>query len=141
MTLPLIALAILSVVGGLVNTPFRLGLEHFLEPSFEGVQVQEAPTDWLTLAVLAGLSTLAALAGAGAGILAYNRPRERWRRFEESFDPLWGSWEQAYGVDDLYGRTLVAAGSEAGRGNRVLRRLEGGRWRGQRRGADGSQRR
>jgi NADH-quinone oxidoreductase subunit L len=110
MTLPLVALAILSVVGGLVNTPFRLGLEHFLEPSFEGVHVQEAPTDWLTLAVLAGLSTLAALAGAGAGILAYNRPRERWRRFEESFDPLWGTWEQAYGVDDLYGRTLVLPG-------------------------------
>ena len=110
MTLPLIALAILSVVGGLVNTPFRLGLEHFLEPSFEGVQVQEAPTDWLTLGVLAGLSTLAALAGAGAGILAYNRRRERWRRFEESFDPLWGTWEQAYGVDDLYGRALVLPG-------------------------------
>ena len=50
MTLPLIALAFLSVVGGLVNTPFRLGLEHFLEPSFEGVHIQEAPTDWLTLA-------------------------------------------------------------------------------------------
>ena len=34
MTVPLMVLAVLSVVGGLVNTPFRLGLEHFLEPSF-----------------------------------------------------------------------------------------------------------
>ena len=110
MTLPLVALAVLSVVGGLVNTPFRLGLEHFLEPSFEGVSLQHPPDDWLTLWVLAALSTLAALVGAGAGILAYNRPRQRWRRFEESFEPLWGTWEQAYGVDDLYGRTLVIPG-------------------------------
>ena len=43
MTLPLIVLACLSVVGGLVNTPFRLGLEHFLEPSFEGVHIQRLP--------------------------------------------------------------------------------------------------
>jgi NADH-quinone oxidoreductase subunit L len=110
MTLPLIALAVLAFVGGLVNTPFRLTLEHFLEPSFEGVPVQEASTDWLTLAVLAGLSIMAALAGAVAGYLAYRRPPERWRRFEESFEPLWGTWEQAYGVDDLYGRALVAPG-------------------------------
>jgi len=110
MTLPLIALAVLSIVGGLVNTPFRLSLEHFLEPSFEGVHVQEAPTDWLTLAVLAGLSILAAGAGAVFGYLAYRRPPQRWRQFEESFEPMWGTWEQAYGVDDLYGRALVAPG-------------------------------
>ena len=110
MTLPLMALAFLSVVGGLVNTPFRLGLEHFLEPSFEGVHVQEAPTDWLTLGILAALSILAAVVGVGAGVLAYRRPPERWRRFEESFEPLWGTWELAYGVDDLYGRTLVLPG-------------------------------
>ncbi len=35
MTLPLVALAGLSIVGGFLNTPFRTTLEHFLEPSFE----------------------------------------------------------------------------------------------------------
>src|SRR3990170_3054341 len=34
MTIPLVALAGLSVVGGLVNTPFRTALEHFLDPAF-----------------------------------------------------------------------------------------------------------
>ncbi len=110
MTHPLIVLAVLTVLGGLVNTPFRLGLEHFLEPSFASVHLQHATDDWVVLGVLAGLSVLAALAGAGVGYLAYNRPTERWRRFEESFEPLWGAWEAAYGVDDLYGRVLVAPG-------------------------------
>jgi NADH-quinone oxidoreductase subunit L len=110
MTLPLIVLAVLSVVGGLANTPFRLTLEHFLEPSFELVHLQHAPDDWMLLGILAGLSILAALGGGAAGYLAYNRPPERWRRFEESFEPLWGAWEQAYGVDDLYGTALVAPG-------------------------------
>ncbi|HSK06080.1 MAG TPA: NADH-quinone oxidoreductase subunit L, partial [Acidimicrobiia bacterium] len=98
MTVPLLVLAALSVLGGLVNTPFRLALEHFLEPSFELVHLQHAPDDWMLLGILAGLSTLAALGGAAAGYLAYNRPPARWRRFEDSFQPLWGAWEQAYGV-------------------------------------------
>ena len=39
MTVPLVALAGLTVVGGLVNTPLRLTLEHFLEPAFEQFHV------------------------------------------------------------------------------------------------------
>jgi NADH-quinone oxidoreductase subunit L len=113
MTLPLIALAILSVVGGLVNTPVRQSLEHFLEPSFEGVSLEHPPEDTTMLLILAGLSVLAAVAGAASGWLAYNRPFERWRRFEEGFEPLWGTWEAAYRVDDLYGATLVAPGKKA----------------------------
>lgn len=110
MTLPLIALAALSLVGGLINTPFRLTLEHFLEPSFEGVPIQHPTDDWVMLGILAGLSIFAALAGAAAGYLAYRRPAERWRQFEQSFEPLWGTWEQGYGVDDLYGAALVIPG-------------------------------
>ena len=36
MTIPLIVLAVFTVVAGGFNTPFRLTFEHFLEPSFEG---------------------------------------------------------------------------------------------------------
>jgi NADH-quinone oxidoreductase subunit L len=113
MTLPLIVLAVLSVVGGLVNTPFRLTLEHFLEPSFELVQMQHPDEGWLMFALLAGLSVLAGLIGVGVGYMTYRNPQPQWRRFEETFEPLWGTWEQAYGVDDLYGRTLVAPGRKA----------------------------
>ncbi|HDH24904.1 MAG TPA: NADH-quinone oxidoreductase subunit L, partial [Actinobacteria bacterium] len=43
MTIPLMVLAVLATVGGLINTPFRAGLEHFLEPSFEGVGLAGEP--------------------------------------------------------------------------------------------------
>jgi NADH-quinone oxidoreductase subunit L len=102
MTRPLVVLAVLSVIGGFVNTPIRLGFERFLEPSFEGLHIH-----------LAGLSVVAGLAGAAVAYLTYRRPQERWLDFEENFQPLWGTWEAAYNVDDLYGRTIVAPGRRA----------------------------
>ena len=110
MTVPLMVLAGLSIVGGLVNTPLRLGFEHFLEPSFEGVQMSHPPEGWGMFALLAALSVGAGLAGVAAAVLTYNRPAELWRRFEVSFGKLWEAWQNAYWVDDLYGQTLVQPG-------------------------------
>ncbi|HEX7099551.1 MAG TPA: NADH-quinone oxidoreductase subunit L [Acidimicrobiia bacterium] len=110
MTLPLLALAVLSVVAGFVNTPFRFALEHFLEPAFEGVEMQHAPEGWGMFLVLAALSSLAGVAGVAAGWLAYNRPADAWRRFQEGFGRLWTAWEEAYRIDDLYGAVIVAPG-------------------------------
>jgi NADH-quinone oxidoreductase subunit L len=110
MTIPLVLLGVLSVVGGLVNTPFRTSLEHFLEPAFENITLQHVPDSTWLLVVLAGLSVLAGVAGIAAAFLAYNRSSAGWRSFEEGFEPLWGMWEKAYGVDDAYGRFLVAPG-------------------------------
>ena len=110
MTAPLVALATLSVVGGLVNTPLRLSLEHFLEPSFELVSLQHAPEGAFMFVVLAGLSVMAGVVGAGFGYLTYRRRPARWRSFEGSFEPLWGMWEAAYDIDGLYGYAIVAPG-------------------------------
>lgn len=113
MTAPLVVLAVLSVVGGLVNTPFRTTLEHFLEPVFEGIHLQHPPEGLGMFFVLAGLSVMAGVAGVAAAYMTYRRPVESWRRFETAFDPLWGAWEDAYRVDDIYGRTLVIPGRKA----------------------------
>jgi NADH-quinone oxidoreductase subunit L len=110
MTLPLAALAGLTVVGGLVNTPLRTTLEHFLEPAFEGVRLAHPPEGLAMFVLLAGLSVLAGLAGAGVAFLTYRQPREGWAGFERGFQPLWGTWEEAYRVDDIYGRLVVAPG-------------------------------
>jgi NADH-quinone oxidoreductase subunit L len=110
MGVPLIILAVLSVVGGLVNTPFRTTLEHYLEPVFEGISLQHPPEGIGLFIVLAGLSVLAALVGGGAAYMTYRRPVGAWQRFEEGLQPLWGTWEDAYRVDDMYGKALVAPG-------------------------------
>ena len=110
MTLPLMALAGLTIVGGLINTPFRLTLEHFLEPSFELVHLQHAPESAGLLILLAGLSVAAGLAGIVAAYLAYRREESAWRDFEDGMQPAWGLWLDAYRVDDLYGATIVAPG-------------------------------
>ncbi|MEX2132579.1 MAG: NADH-quinone oxidoreductase subunit L [Acidimicrobiia bacterium] len=110
MGVPLIALAVLSVLGGLVNTPFRYTLEHFLEPVFEGISVQHPPEGIGMFLIVAGLSVVAGLVGAAAALVTYRQPASSWRRFEEGLQPLWGTWEDAYRVDDFYGRTLVAPG-------------------------------
>ena len=110
MTFPLVVLAVLSVVGGLINTPFRLTLEHFLEPAFEMVTLQHPPEGMGMFLLLAGLSVLAGLAGAGAAFLTYRQPRQNWLDFEHGFEPLWGAWEEAYRVDDVYGKLIVAPG-------------------------------
>lgn len=110
MTLPLVVLAGLSVVGGLINTPIRTGLEHFLEPSFEGLSLTHPPEGWGIFALLAALSVGAGLAGAAAAFFAYNRPAELWQRFQTAFGKIWRWWEDAYGVDDLYGEAIVKPG-------------------------------
>ena len=113
MTVPLILLAALSIGGGFINTPIRLGFEHYLEPSFEGVHVAHVPDSDLLVWTLALVSMTAGVIGLVMAFLTYRRPADRWRDFEESFQPLWGTWEAAYNVDDFYGRTIVAPGKRA----------------------------
>ncbi|MPZ53185.1 MAG: NADH-quinone oxidoreductase subunit L, partial [Acidimicrobiia bacterium] len=113
MTIPLIVLAVLSIVGGSVNTPFRFTLEHYLEPVFEGVNQIHPPEGWFSFAVLAALSLLAAIIGLVSGYLVYRRPVESWVRFREQLGRTWGLWEGAYFVDDIYGKVVVAPGKRA----------------------------
>ena len=110
MTVPLVILAVLSVAGGVVNTPFRLGLEHFLEPSFEGVHLGHPPEGVGLVLVLAALAVGAGAVGAAMAFFAYHRPAEAWRRFQAGFGKVWGWWENAYRVDDVYGTMLVTPG-------------------------------
>jgi NADH-quinone oxidoreductase subunit L len=107
MTIPLLVLAAFTVTFGLVNTPFRLAFEHFLEPSFHGVSHGEGLDDSVLL-VLAVLTLILAIGGIAVA----------WRRYNT--DPLpvedGGWWDRAFAgffVDDLYGRVLVGPGRKA----------------------------
>ena len=69
MTIPLIVLAILSIVGGFIGVPEVLGghheLEHFLAPVFEksnalmGEHHLQASTEWILMAVSVGVALVA----------------------------------------------------------------------------------
>ncbi len=107
MTAPLIVLGVLSLVGGLVNTPWKLSLEHFLEPSFELAHLAHPP-DGGTQVVLAVASVAVGLFGIWFA----------WRRYVQREAPVeegrvWDTLENGYYVDDLYGKTIVLPGKKA----------------------------
>ncbi|MDH3398826.1 MAG: NADH-quinone oxidoreductase subunit L [Acidimicrobiia bacterium] len=112
MTVPLMVLAALTVVGGLVNTPFRLGLEHFLEPAFEGVALAHAPEGAL-LWILAGVSVLAGAIGILIAAALYLGPEERRERLLARIRRPWFAMENGYWVDQMYGRLIVSPGKKA----------------------------
>ena len=112
MTVPLMVLAGLSVVGGLINTPFRLGLEHFLEPAFEGVKLTHAPEGAL-LWILAAVSVLAGIIGISIAAALYLGPEDRRERLLAKVRRPWFAMENAYWVDQMYGRMIVLPGKKA----------------------------
>ncbi len=109
MALPLAALAVLALAGGLVNTPWRLGLEHFLEPAFHGVPIA-VPGPGATQAVLAVVSAAVSLVGILLAVAAYRRGL---RPAEEG--PAWELVRRGYGVDEAYARVFVGGGGAAAR--------------------------
>ncbi|NNC40693.1 MAG: NADH-quinone oxidoreductase subunit L [Acidimicrobiia bacterium] len=116
MTLPLVALAGLTVAGGFVNTPFRTGLEHYLEPAFETAEgaIQMAhPAEGSTAWTLAGAAVLAGLLGIYLAYRLYAGPEDRRERVLGRFARPIFAWENAYWVDRFYGKTIVLPGKTA----------------------------
>ena len=109
MGLPLAVLAVLALGGGMLNTPWRLGLEHFLEPAFHGVPIATAGPGF-TQVVLAIVSAEVALAGLLLAVAAYRRGL---RPAEE--EPAWDLVRRGYGVDEAYARVFAAGGGAAAR--------------------------
>ena len=102
MTAPLVALAVLAAGGGLVNTPWRPGVEHFLDPVFAAVSQAHPPTGLVAWA-LAG----AAVAVAAAGIAWAAR---RYRRVPAEDGLGWRLLGRGYYLDDIYAQVFARAG-------------------------------
>ena len=76
MTVPILVLAALSTVAGVLNLPFPKSahfLEHWLEPVFERGQPTELDLGTWTIVGLLGVSTVFALGGIGVAYLIYQR--------------------------------------------------------------------
>ncbi len=106
MGVPLMVLALFATVFGMFNTPARLTFEHFLEPSFALIGESEP----MALGLLIGLATFTFLV-ATAGIVW------AWLRYHGDELPVeeGGFWQRgldAFGVDDFYGKVVVAPGKK-----------------------------
>jgi len=103
MTVPLMVLAGLSVVGGLVNTPFKTSLEHFLDPVFEGLHMAHAP-DGSVAWILAAVSVAAGVIGISMAVMRY-------RSRVPAEDGLgWKVLSNGYYVDDMYAGVFARGG-------------------------------
>jgi NADH-quinone oxidoreductase subunit L len=109
MAFSLAVLAVLSLGAGVVNTPWRPGLEHFLEPSFEGLEMAHLPsagTQWVLAVVSAGVAVLGILLAAAA-YLRGRRPAEE--------GAAWDLVRRGYRVDAGYARVFAAGGGAMAR--------------------------
>jgi NADH-quinone oxidoreductase subunit L len=117
MTVPLMALAVLSVVGGWVGIPKVLslgadlnGFEHYLSPVFEPGEGGAASVGHAGAGLELGLMALA-LGVVAAGILAavrlYLRRPESAARLAEAFPVLARLLANKYYVDELYDAAVV----------------------------------
>ncbi|MDP9451887.1 MAG: NADH-quinone oxidoreductase subunit L [Actinomycetota bacterium] len=81
MTGPLVVLAVLAAVGGLLNLPEVYTLEHFLEPVFEDRLHELAVSGWMQV-VLGGIAVVGTAVGILAARAIYLRRTQPADRFE-----------------------------------------------------------
>lgn len=120
MTVPLILLAVGSVLAGYVGVPHVLGganrIERFLEPSFSrphvvvseqvGLEPPAPNTDSLEL-VLMFVSTCVALGGIALAVFFFLKRRDAADRVAVQFAGLHRLLVNKYYVDEIYDRTIV----------------------------------
>jgi NADH-quinone oxidoreductase subunit L len=110
MIVPLVVLAVLSVVGGFVGLPMQQGgnaFERWLEPVFAGgseaAQAVSPSTEWTLIVV----SVLAALAGIAFAFRAYLQQPGLATRMAESLRGFQRTLVNKYWVDELYDAIVV----------------------------------
>jgi NADH-quinone oxidoreductase subunit L len=112
MTVPLILLAILSIIGGWVGIPAALGghneFEHFLSPVFANVAAPavEATSHGLEL-TLAFISLLTAALGFFFAYFFYYRKPGTAAALAKKFAPIYNLVNHKYWVDEIYGRLII----------------------------------
>lgn len=108
MAAALIPLAVLSLIGGVMNLPGLLTLEHFLEPVVGESQVPEGLTPW----VLGGLALVAGVAGIllARGLYVGRSANLRRRKAVSRAPGFASAARNKFYVDQIYGRGIVLPG-------------------------------
>jgi len=109
MTVPLMILALLSVVGGWVGIPFAFGgsdeVEHFLEPVF-AAGVANVPRYGLEL-TLAAVSVLVSLIGFYIAYLLYYKKPGTAAAYAQRFPALYRIVLNKFYIDEIYQLAIV----------------------------------
>ena len=109
MTAPMVVLAALTVLGGLLNLPFQSleWLTRWLEPTFAGVAEPEGGS-FAAGAALAALASGVSVVGIGLAFRLYRRGLTAGDPLASHLGPAAGVLERAYGIDGAY--AAAAAG-------------------------------
>jgi NADH-quinone oxidoreductase subunit L len=108
MTFPMIVLAVLATVGGILGlTEVNGVLPKFLEPVTGPAPVA---TGGLSTAVLIVISVVVALLGIGLGWLVWGSGRIDWVALRSRFRRTHATLEHGWWFDSVYGAVLVAPG-------------------------------
>ena len=121
MTIPLIVLAIGSIVVGYIGFPAWLGggnaFEHFLEPVFEPLPIPKAPEleySHMAEAGMAVVSIAVALLGFGLAYFKYCRRSWEQQREVRQYGALYPVFLNKWYVDELYDALFVNRAKGAG---------------------------
>jgi len=115
MTIPLVILAILSVIGGWVGIPAALGgsneIEHFLAPVFESGKAAEVATTAVTShgleLTLAVVSLLTAVIGIFIAYVFYYKKPGTAAALARSAPALYRLVENKFYIDEIYSAVIV----------------------------------
>jgi NADH-quinone oxidoreductase subunit L len=111
MTLPLILLALLSLIGGWVGIPAALGghneFEHFLAPVFESTTAAIPPASHGIELTLAAVSLLTAALGFFIAYLFYYRKPGTAAALAAKYRLAYSLLNHKYWVDEIYGRLII----------------------------------
>jgi NADH-quinone oxidoreductase subunit L len=112
MTVPLMVLALLSIIGGWVGVPLAFGghneIEHFLGPVFDVHHVAEHVATRSAEPVLATISVLTALAGFVVAWFFYSKKAGTASELAMKMKPAYRLLDHKYWVDEIYGLLIVS---------------------------------
>ena len=109
MTFPLMALAIPSVLIGLVGTPFANYFEEFIHPSGEALTVAEIAEEFdvSEFVRMAGLSVAISVAGIILAVLMYRTKAISAEAIASKIKPLYNLSLNKWYIDDIYREVFV----------------------------------
>ena len=107
-TVPLIALAVLSTLGGIINLPWKHSFTHWLEHTYESFHLSLHPGEFNFQVAL--LSTGLGVLAIGISWLLYGRkPLEKNQPdpLQKGLGPIFTGMNRKWYVDEIYGALLI----------------------------------